>query len=128
MARVRLTALLYGWITALGLILAASLILSILLKFTSFGAAALNWTTLSISIAALFLGGLISGLKGKEKGWILGGLTGLGFILFILLYQYLGYRTGITLEQLVHCGGFLAASLIGGMLGVNLSSDTNSSK
>ncbi|SDM99358.1 TIGR04086 family membrane protein [Sediminibacillus halophilus] len=128
MARARLTALLYGWITALGIILAASLILSILLKFTSFGEAALNWTTIAVSIAALFIGGLISGLKGKEKGWILGCLTGLGFILFILLYQYLGYRTGIRLEQLVHYGGFLAASVIGGMLGVNLSSESNDSK
>ncbi|QTM99934.1 TIGR04086 family membrane protein [Sediminibacillus dalangtanensis] len=128
MARARMTALLYGWITALGIILAASLILSMLLKFTSFGEAELNWTTIAISIAALFIGGLIAGLKGKEKGWILGSLTGLGFILFILLYQYLGYRTGIRLEQLVHYGGFLAASVIGGMLGVNLSSESNTSK
>ncbi|SDK51700.1 TIGR04086 family membrane protein [Sediminibacillus albus] len=128
MARERVTALLYGWIATLAIILGASLILSILLKFTKFGASALDLTTLSISVAALFIGGLVAGIKGKEKGWILGSLTGLGFIIFILLYQYLGYGSGISFAQFIHYAGFLAASLVGGMLGVNISSDTSSSK
>ncbi|WP_077621387.1 TIGR04086 family membrane protein [Sediminibacillus massiliensis] len=126
MIKTRFTALLYGWIIIFGIMLTASFILSILLRFTAFGAPALSWATLSISVAALFIGGLASGLKGKEKGWILGFLTGAGFILFILLYQYLGYQAGMSLQQLVHHAGFLLASMLGGVLGVNLSSGDSS--
>lgn len=90
MSKSRLTALLYGWIAVFGIMLLASLILSLLLRFTSLDSSALSWSTLIISLTALFAGGLTAGLKGKEKGWVLGGLTGLGFIIFVLLYQYLG--------------------------------------
>ncbi|MBM7569544.1 TIGR04086 family membrane protein [Aquibacillus albus] len=126
MAKSRFTALLYGWITVFGIMLVASLILSLLLRFTSLGSSTLTWTTLVISIIALFAGGLIAGLKGKEKGWILGACTGLGFTFFILLYQYLGYSSGFSLTQLLHHGGFLLAALLGGVFGVNMSSESNS--
>ena len=126
-AKLRITALLYGWIAVLGIMLFASLVLSFLLRFTSLGASTLNWTTVIISLIALFAGGLIAGIKGKDKGWILGIFTGLGFTLFVLLYQYLGYNTGFSTSQFIHHGGFLVAALIGGVLGVNISSNSEKS-
>ncbi|MCT2537988.1 TIGR04086 family membrane protein [Aquibacillus koreensis] len=126
MAQSRIIALLWGWVVVFGVMLLASLILAMLLRFTSLGASTLSWTTLVISLIALFVGGLVAGLKGKEKGWILGGLTGLGFTLFILLYQYLGYSSGFSLAQLLHHGGFLLAALFGGVMGVNMSSNQES--
>ncbi|UFT97894.1 TIGR04086 family membrane protein [Radiobacillus kanasensis] len=121
MVKPRLVSIMYGWVTILGVMLAASLILSLLLRFSSLGESTLNWTTLIVSIIALFAGGLIAGAKGKEKGWLLGGLTGIGFTIFILLYQYLGYGTVFSLEQTLHHAGFLIAALFGGIFGVNVS-------
>ncbi|WP_138415582.1 TIGR04086 family membrane protein [Aquibacillus sediminis] len=123
MAKSRFTALLYGWIAVLAIMLVTSFILSLLLRFTSLGTSALNGSTIVISLLALFIGGLIAGLKGKENGWILGAGTGIGFTLFVLLYQYLGYNTGLSTTQIIYHAGFLIAALVGGMVGVNLSSN-----
>lgn len=125
MAKSRFTALAYGWIAVLAIMLVASFILSLLLRFTSLGSSTLGWASIVISFLALFIGGLIAGLKGKENGWILGAGTGVGFIVFVLLYQYLGYNSGFSTSQLIHHGGFLLAALVGGMFGVNLSSEPN---
>ncbi|QDP40720.1 TIGR04086 family membrane protein [Radiobacillus deserti] len=121
MVKPRIVSILYGWVTIFAVMLAASLILSLLLRFSSLGESTLSWTTLIVSIIALFAGGLMAGAKGKEKGWLLGGITGIGFTLFILLYQYLGYGTGFSLEQTFHHTGFLVSALFGGILGVNIS-------
>ncbi|MDL4841634.1 TIGR04086 family membrane protein [Aquibacillus rhizosphaerae] len=126
MAKSRFSALLWGWIVTFVIMLCASLILSLLLRFTSLGSSTLSWTTLAVSIIALFSGGLVAGLKGKEKGWILGAGIGVGFTLFILLYQYLGYRNGFSTNQMIHHGGFLLAALLGGVFGVNMSTDKES--
>ncbi|WP_407269569.1 TIGR04086 family membrane protein [Radiobacillus sp. PE A8.2] len=123
MAKARFTALLYGWIALFAILLFSSLVLSLLLRFTSLGSATLDWTTLIISLIALFAGGLVAGLKGKEQGWVLGAIISVGFTLFVLLYQYLGYNSGFSMEQWIQHIGFLVCALIGGVLGVNLSSD-----
>ncbi|WP_100011929.1 TIGR04086 family membrane protein [Lentibacillus sediminis] len=117
------TALLYGWIAVLGLIFIASVILALLLRFTSFNDPTLTWVTLIVGLISLFLGGLISGVKGKARGWLLGGLTGLGFTLLTFLVQYLGYQQGFSLSQSLHHVGFVLAALLGGMVGVSVSSD-----
>lgn len=125
MAKTRFIALVYGWVTALAIMVFASLVLSLLLRFTSLGASTLTWTTLIVSVIALFAGGLVAGLKGKEKGWILGGLTGIGFTVLILLYQYLGYSSGFSASQMLHHLGFFVSALLGGVFGVNMSSGTS---
>ncbi|MGX9932083.1 TIGR04086 family membrane protein [Virgibacillus salarius] len=120
MHKQHVTALLYGWITVLGLILVASFILALLLRFTSFNEPTLSWVTLIIGLLSLFIGGMAAGMKGKEKGWMIGSVTGVGFTLFIFLVQYLGYQQGFTLEQSLHHMGYIAAALLGGSVGVNI--------
>src|SRR5699024_571876 len=112
--------LLYGWIIIFGLILGASLILALLLRFSSFNEPTLSWVTLAIGIVSLFIGGVVSGAKSKSKGWIIGGLTGLGFTLFTFLVQYLGYQQPFLWEQSLHHIGFIIAAVIGGMIGFNI--------
>lgn len=113
-------ALLYGWIIVLGLILLMSVILAFLLQFTKMNETTLSWLTLAVGLISLFIGGLIAGIKGKEKGWVIGAITGAGFTLFTFLVQYLGYQQGFSLEQSLHHTGFIVAALLGGMIGVNL--------
>jgi len=113
-------ALLYGWIFILIFILASSFILALLLQFTDVSQWMLSWIAFAVGLIGLFIGGLITGMKGKSKGWIIGGLTGFGFSAFIFLVKYLGYQNGFSMEQSLHHLGFIFAAVLGGMIGVNL--------
>lgn len=114
-------ALLYGWVVIFGLILLTSFILGALLRFTSMDETTLTWwVTLTIGLIAFFIGGIIAGVKGKQKGWIIGAVTGLGVTLFIFLIQYLRFQQPFSVEQSLQHSGFIAAALLGGMIGVNM--------
>lgn len=113
-------ALLYGWIIVLALILIASVILALLLRFTTLNESVLTWITLGVGLIALFIGGLTAGIKGKKKGWLIGGIIGIGFTLFTFLVQYLGYEQVFSMKQSIHHGGYIIAALIGGVFGVNV--------
>lgn len=125
MKKQQFTALMYGWVIVLGLIFIASIILALLLRFTTFNEPTLSWVTLVIGLLCLFIGGLVAGVKGKAKGWIIGGVTGLGFTLFTFLVQYLGYQQMFSLEQSLHHIGYILAALFGGMIGVNVIAGDN---
>lgn len=114
------TALLYGLIVAFGIILISSIILALILQFTAFNEPGLNISTLIVGLLALFLAGVTAGMKGKSRGWLIGGMTGIGFSLIIFLIQYLGYRQGFSLEQSLNHLGFIGAALLGGVIGVNI--------
>ncbi len=120
MKKQQLIALMYGWLVVFGLIFIASIALALLLRFTTFNEPTLSWVTLVIGLISLFIGGIIAGVKGKAKGWIIGGFTGLGFTLFIFLVQYLGYQQMFSLEQSIHHLGYILAALFGGVIGVNI--------
>lgn len=124
----RLMALVFGWITILVLMLASSLLLALIVRFSEVQQSTMNWLTLGLSLAILFFAGLMSGAKGKEKGWMLGALTAIGFTLFVLLFQYLGYQKGFSVQQWTHHGGFLLAALLGGVFGVNVSGGPTTQK
>lgn len=125
MKRQQLTALMYGWITVLGLVFIASVILALLLRFTTFNEPTLSWVTFIVGLVCLFIGGVVAGMKGKAKGWIIGGITGIGFTLFIFLIQYLGYKQMFSLEQFLHHVAYIIAALLGGIIGVNIGKDNN---
>lgn len=120
MRKQQFIALMYGWIIVLGLILIASIILAFLLRFTTFSEPTLTWVALVIGLIALFIGGMVAGVKGKSKGWIIGAITGLGFTLLTFLVQYLGYQQGFSMEQSIHHLGYILAAVFGGVIGVNV--------
>ncbi len=125
MKKQQFTALLYGWIIILGLILLTSIILAFLLRFTTMEETTLSWVTLAIGLICLFIGGLVAGVKSKQKGWIIGSITGIGFTLFTFLVQYLGYQQAFSMEQSLHHIGFVLAAVIGGVIGVNFVAGEN---
>lgn len=114
-------SILYGVCTILIIVLGTSLLLSLLLRFTSLQESSITWIVLVISMFALFFGGLIAGGKGQEKGWLIGGATGLIFTLIVFLVQYLGYQTNFTLKQTLFHVAYILVAIIGGIIGVNLS-------
>jgi putative membrane protein (TIGR04086 family) len=113
-------ALLYGWIFIFIFILATSFFLALILQFSEISQWMLSWIAFGVGLLGLFISGLITGMKSKSKGWLIGGLAGVGFTLFIFLVQYLGFQNGFSMEQVLHHFGFIIAATFGGMLGVNL--------
>ncbi|WP_331457187.1 TIGR04086 family membrane protein [Bacillus sp. FJAT-29937] len=114
-------AILYGIIAVFVLALVSSLIFSLLLRFTSLQESSLQFVITAISFISLFMGGFISGGKGKQKGWLLGGLTGLIYSIIIFLYQYLGLDSVFNTEQIIYHTCYMLTAMMGGILGVNMS-------
>lgn len=113
-------SMLYGLIGVLFIAVAFSFVISLILSFSSLTEASFSWFILIVSFLALFIGGMIAGVKAKEKGWMVGAGTALLFTVITLLIQYLGYNSTFTMEQYLYHGGYLLASVFGGIIGVNL--------
>jgi putative membrane protein (TIGR04086 family) len=114
-------AVLYGTLTIFLIAVVASLVFSIILRFTELTESSISLFVTIISFLALFIGGFMSGGKGKIKGWMLGGSTGLIYTLIVFLFQYLGYDSLFSMEQIVYHGCYILTAMMGGILGVNLS-------
>ncbi|MFG6118952.1 MULTISPECIES: TIGR04086 family membrane protein [Thalassobacillus] len=117
------TALGYGLAIILILMLTSSFILALLLRFTTIDTNLINLFTMILAMLILFTGGATAGHRGQEKGWMYGLITGGAFLLFIILYQYLGLQQGVQLSQVPYLAGMVGSALIGGMLGVNIRSN-----
>ncbi|MCA1031886.1 TIGR04086 family membrane protein [Bacillus timonensis] len=113
-------ATLYGVATIFVIIFVFSLLFSLLLKFTSLQESSLSWVILVVSFLALFIGGFVSGGKGKEKGWLMGGATSVIFTLIVFLFQYLGYDSTFSSEQSFYHLVFMGVAVLGGIIGVNM--------
>jgi putative membrane protein (TIGR04086 family) len=116
-------AILFGLSTILVIALSFSLVVSIVLSFTSLTEHSVQWLITGVAFVTMFLGGTISGAKAKEKGWIAGACTALLFSLLTFFIQYLGYNNTFTSEQYMYHAGYILAAAIGGIIGVNLSSN-----
>lgn len=117
------SSMLYGLVVIFILALSFSLIVSLLLTFSSLTESSFTWIILGVSFLTLFIGGLVSGAKSKQKGWITGAGTAFLFTLVTFLVQYLGYNIGFSTEQYLYHGGYLLCAAIGGIIGVNISGD-----
>ncbi len=117
-------AVLYGLIAIFVIHIISSGIFAFILKLTGIKETGLQVVITSVSFVSLFIGGFISGGKGQERGWLLGGATGLVYALIILLFQYLGYDKLFTSEQFIYHTCFTLVAMMGGILGVNMTTRT----
>ncbi|WP_309296614.1 TIGR04086 family membrane protein [Niallia sp. NCCP-28] len=113
--------MLYGLISIFILLITSSILFSLLLKFTSLQESSLQYAITIVSFITLFTGGFISGGKGKQKGWFLGGLTGFTYSLIVFLFTFLGLDQLFTAEQFIYHICYTLICMMGGILGVNLS-------
>lgn len=120
------TAIIYGWISILVIILLASMLLTIVIRFSTVSEFTLSYLTLIIGLLTLFIGGVVAGLKAKENGWIIGSLTGLGFTLLTFFIQYLGYNEMFSIQQAIYHMTYILAATVGSIIGVNLMSKNKS--
>ncbi|WP_318153041.1 TIGR04086 family membrane protein [Metabacillus arenae] len=110
----------FGLLTIFIMALAVSFIFSLILKFTGLTEESISWMIKALSFIAVFIGGFVAGGKGKERGWMIGGITALSYTIIVFLFQYLGFGKVFTLEQTMYHAGFLATAMLGGVAGVNL--------
>ncbi|PLR93743.1 TIGR04086 family membrane protein [Bacillus sp. T33-2] len=117
-------AILYGVIVVFLVAIVSSFILALLLRFTSVQESSLQYVMTTVSFMSLFVGGFISGGNGKQKGWLLGGMTGLIYSSIIFLFHYLGYDSLFSIEQVIYHVCYTITAMMGGILGVNMSSNS----
>ena len=113
-------AVLFGVIAIFLLAIVSSFIFSLLLRFTSVQESSLQYVMTSISFLSIFIGGFITGGNGKQRGWLIGGATGLTYSLIIFLFQFLGYDSLFSFEQIIYHICYILTAMMGGILGVNI--------
>lgn len=72
--------ILSGLIAIFIVMVVTSLLVSLMLTFTSMQESSFKWMIMILSFAALLLGGIISGGKAKERGWLIGAVTSIIFL------------------------------------------------
>ena len=112
-------AVLFGLGTLLALAALTSLIIAMLLKMTELDEANLAITIMILAIISMIIAGFISGLKAKARGWFAGGATGVAYSILVFLFNYLGHSQGLSNDNMLYHLGLIAASMIGGIFGVN---------
>ncbi|WP_243386199.1 TIGR04086 family membrane protein [Bacillus kexueae] len=117
------SAILYGVISIFLMGLVVSLLFSLLLKFTSLTEQSIQWVVTTLGFIAVFIGGFVAGGKGKEKGLLLGALTAIIYTSIILLFNFLGFGQTLSAKNWMYHGGFLLIAMLGGVIGVNISSN-----
>ncbi|MCP8967292.1 TIGR04086 family membrane protein [Ectobacillus ponti] len=114
------TAVLFGLGTVVVLASAASLLMALLLMATNISDKTMTVVLFILALCSTLAAGFISGVKAKMKGWLAGGTTGVLFSFLVFLVNYLGYSQGLSQDHMIYHLGLLAASMIGGIFGVNM--------
>lgn len=115
-----LSAMGSGMLTIVTIVLATSVLLSLILRFTSVSEKGITPVIITATVIAFFIGGFISGGKGGERGWMLGLGTAIMYMVLLFLIQYLGYRATMNTEQIIYHAGYLGICMLGGIIGVNV--------
>jgi putative membrane protein (TIGR04086 family) len=123
--RFSLNPILTGIASIIVILLASSILLSAIIHFSSIKESAIQLFLAPITFITLFVGGCIAGIRSGSRGWYVGCTTGLAFLLILWLISFLGYDTIFSIKNLMIYGGYLVLSTVGGMVGVNLSSNKN---
>ncbi|WP_239671691.1 TIGR04086 family membrane protein [Mangrovibacillus cuniculi] len=118
-------SILFGVGTIFVLATVVSLLFSTILRFTDTNETSFALTITILSFVSVFIGGFIAGGKGKEKGWLTGGLTGLAYTLIVLLFQFLGHDQLFSGGQWMYHGFYVLTAVVAGVLGVNVAGNSS---
>lgn len=113
--------ILNGLILMLIIVLLGSVIVSLVFQFTSVSESKMPIFTYVVNAISLLIGGFVSGLKAKERGWFYGGMTGILYTVILLLIAFLAFDVSFTVKSLVTMISAFGTAAIGGIFGVNFS-------
>ncbi|MGF9963311.1 TIGR04086 family membrane protein [Bacillus rhizoplanae] len=114
----------FGIVTLLIFASLTSIIIALLLKFTNINEKTLSISLLVLALVSTVIAGFVAGVKAQGKGWFVGGSTGVAFAVLVFLVNYLGFSSSLSNTQLLYQLVLIAASTIGGILGVNIGKRT----
>jgi|SRR5690625_2990561 len=120
MRRNLIVAIAYGWITCFILLIITSGIIAFSIRLLTVTTENVFYISIITGLIILFISGLIAGIKGKEKGLLLGVFVGLGFVGMTFFLQYVGLNEAFTIKQATYQLMYVIAAVIGSVLGVNL--------
>ncbi|SEP92883.1 TIGR04086 family membrane protein [Piscibacillus halophilus] len=116
----RMKASFIGVVTVIGLMLVGSLVIAIIVNFSTLSSSAFQWISFITSVLVLMVGGFIGGKKTEEKGWLTGAVVGIIYVIGIILYQFLAQDAWMYQNQFLYFLIFVLAAVVGGMFGVNI--------
>lgn len=97
-----------------------ALALSVLLTASSTGEENVVRYTYLVHGIALFIAGFTSGKRSGKKGWYYGGLTGVIYMLLILLIAFLSLDVRLGVDKWLLLLPAFATAALGGIIGVNM--------
>jgi len=118
MNKKQMIAVLYGCAATFILLIICNTILSFAIQTQFVTHENIFFVSFLVGLFILFISGMITGIKGKENGWLLGGLVGVIFILMIVFVQYVGLEEKILLKQALYLFTYMLSAMVGSVLGV----------
>lgn len=109
-----------GLLNAFAVMILSTLLVSLLLVFTSMREQELSLYVYFIHGISLLCAGLTAGRRSGFKGWYFGGITGVCYALLIVLVSFLGFDAGWNVHTGILALMSFVIGAIGGMIGVNL--------
>lgn len=109
-----------GLVVSLLCMAAATVLASLVYKFTGAKESSMTTAVYIIHSVSLFVGGLTTGYRAGRKGWYFGGMMGILYSAIVVLIGFLSYDAAFTLYTLILLALSFAAGALGGMIGVNL--------
>lgn len=96
------------------------IVFAIILTYTSFPEGSIPTVVLVVSIIGILFGAKLSASKAKSRGWLVGSVTGLLYMLILFLISLLfNQRPAWDMHVLfIFAVGFIAGA-VGGVIGIN---------
>lgn len=97
------------------------IIYGLLVTFTSLSESSMPIVIIVVSTVSIALAAIYVAIKVESRGWLNGALTGLVYMIVLLLLSFL-FKSGVTLDRFVLIRmfmGFVIGSLAG-IIGINL--------
>ncbi len=103
----------------IGIILVATMIISIFNYFNVINGKALTVSKILICVISLFTGGFIIGKKATKKGWLEGLKLSTIFLILLVLFNYLGLRNTPQIKNVIYYLIMIASCIFGSIIGIN---------
>ena len=103
----------------IGIIIVATMLITILNYFNIITGTALTISKILISVISMFVGGFTIGRRSSKKGWLEGlKLSGI-FLIILALFNYLGFDNAPELKNLVYYIIIIISCIFGSIIGIN---------
>ncbi len=119
MEKSSVSPMLFGILYTVIIVLIGSLILALLLEWTSLPESQIPMAMFLVNGIALFYGGFIAGRRSTARGWFSGAVSGFGYALIMLIIGFLAFDMNFSLEAVLFFIAAILLGTLGGALGIN---------